>query len=214
MKVRLKIASIIASIALFAPVSAVKADLVFTYTSGPLTTAYGPDGPGGDGNYITAVINVACISLCQGSTYNNDGLTLLSYEMTAYNHSIYSYTIPLFSLSSTSPLNDSAVYQPYLAYDGINVTNFSFNLENCGPGGACDTSIYLIQNDQYNASVSTGQYSVYAGSPIYRGALSGLGVIPSGQWTVVATPLPGALLLFTSALGVLGLFCWRKKAGR
>ena len=55
MKATLKIASIIASIALLAPVSTVKADLVFTYTSGPLNTVYGPDGPGGDGNYITAV---------------------------------------------------------------------------------------------------------------------------------------------------------------
>jgi hypothetical protein len=53
----------------------------------------------------------------------------------------------------------------------------------------------------------TLNFENFEGGPGY----SLFGSAPAGTWSVTSTPLPAALPLVTTGLGMMGLFGWRRK---
>lgn len=190
--------------------------------AGSVSSAIGSPAPSLNANFAYSASTTASATVTfvdQSLSYDPAALGAISSINASYDKEITYAGVP------ASGVLFNEVFRLVIQQDGVDyVTNYTF-CSNCDNGGTwLNFSLSdLVASDFAKIGGGAGNPN-FSGDPIYFGveaiaqiAHGGLSISPLNTYfdnidiTVNATPLPGALPLFVTGLGGLGLFGWRRK---
>jgi len=125
-------------------------------------------------------------------------------------------TLSFTALAFNSPFGRLDYSQQWLIFtdDGLGFASVGYDYTYSGVGCFCLTVVRLTTSATLKLSESTHFFTVemFANNPL--GASRPMIYLPDGiglQGQTAVTPLPAALPLFATGLGVLGMLSWRRK---
>ena len=156
-------------------------------------------------DYVNGVYTIS------GSITTNGTSPVLAADITAYSLSFINTGSTIFTLTNSN----AAPSTPLINGSDLTTTSttISFNFgDNSAPGEAYFESSAAADSigfyNEFTSGLSTGEIEI--GTP----GNADIELYPSGNvvlGSVSATPLPAALPLFGTALGMMGLIGWRRK---
>ena len=173
--------------------------VTYQYTGNTLPSAFDiyTGNPLPPGNYhVTGTADLNCGGPCYAGNYIEGG-NLISFTLTAFD----SFNNVVLSMSNADAGYTNDGFVNYLKLNGSGVvTNWNILIDS--PAGT--PNIVTAGNDNVNPFSGTSEGFVIGSAAYYSND-------SPGSWNASATPLPAALPMFATGLGVMGWLAKRRK---